>query len=192
MNNHNHDKPRHPTENRRFHGQHERLRSAERIALLELQRVVTLSLEGLVVKNMLDVGSGTGLFAEAFLNAGVSVTGIDTNAEFLTIARGHVPGACFKEARAEEIPFEDSAFDLVFLGHLLHETDNPMGALKEARRVAKSRVAVLEWPYREEEQGPPLEHRLRPEVIEDLARQTGFREVERTQLSHMDLYRLTP
>ncbi|MBK5225761.1 MAG: methyltransferase domain-containing protein [Thermoleophilia bacterium] len=183
---HGHDPKTH---DRRFHGQPERLRSAERLALLEVERVVALSLEGLQANSVLDVGCGTGLFTEAFINGGVDATGIDANAEMLAIARSKVPAAQFLEAPAEKLPFDIGVFDLVFLGHLLHETNDPLAALKEASRVAKSRVVVLEWPYRREEQGPPLAHRLRPEAIEDLAHRAGFVEAERVQLKHMDLYR---
>lgn len=185
QNSHDHKKHEH-----RFHGQPERLRSAERLALLEVERVVALSLEGLQANNVLDVGCGTGLFTEAFTNVGMDTTGIDTNAEMLAIARSQMPAAQFVEAPAEKLPFDTGAFDLVFLGHLLHETDEPLAALKEARRVAKGRVVVLEWPYRQEEQGPPLAHRLRPEAIEGLARQADFGKAEWLQLKHMDLYRL--
>ena len=177
---------------RRFHGKADRLRSTERIALLEVERVVALCVEGLAIKSVLDVGTGTGVFAEAFSMLALAVTGIDTNGELLGAAGSHVPGAEFREAAAEEIPFADDSFDLVFLGHVLHETDIPLKALGEARRVARARVAVLEWPYQKEEQGPPLEHRLRPEAIEDLAGKAGFKTVEHTKLVHMDLYRLTP
>jgi ubiquinone/menaquinone biosynthesis C-methylase UbiE len=178
---------------RRFRGEPDRLRSVERIALLEVERVVALSMEGLtVVRSVLDVGTGTGVFAEAFSKLTQAVTGIDTNAGLLAIARRYVPDAQFRKAPAERIPFADHSFDLVFLGHVLHETDSPLQALKEARRVARSRVVVLEWPYHEEEeQGPPLEHRLRPEVIEDLAGKANFQLVERIKLAHMDFYRLT-
>jgi ubiquinone/menaquinone biosynthesis C-methylase UbiE len=103
-----------------------------------------------------------------------------------------VPGADLREGIAEKLPFADGSFDLVFLGHVLHETDHPADALSEARRVARLRVAVLEWPYQEEEHGPPLTHRLEPSVILALAKAAGFRAAERLTLSHMDLYRFTP
>ena len=180
------------THDRRFHGQPERLRSAERLALLEVERVVALSLEGLEANSALDVGCGTGLFAEAFIKVGLDATGIDANAEMLSIARSQVPAARFLEAPAEKLPFDAGVFDLVFLGHLLHETDEPLAALKEARRVAKGRVVVLEWPNRQEALGPPLAHRLQPEAIEDLARQAGLGRAERLQLRHVDLYRFGP
>jgi hypothetical protein len=51
---------------------------------------------------------------------------------------------------------------------------------------------VLEWPYVDEDKGPPLAHRLRPSGIESLARRAGFSAVQRTELAHMHLYRLTP
>jgi ubiquinone/menaquinone biosynthesis C-methylase UbiE len=177
---------------RRFHGEPQRLRTPERIALLEVERVMALSLEGLVVLRLLDVGSGTGIFAEAFSKVVHSVMGIDTNADLLEVARRYVPGAQFQVAPAEQIPFEDGSFDLVFLGHVLHETDNPLQALEEARRVSLRRVAILEWPYLEDGHGPPLEHRLKPDAIENLAIKAGFQKVEHIRLSHMDFYRLTP
>jgi ubiquinone/menaquinone biosynthesis C-methylase UbiE len=177
---------------RRFNGAADRLRAHDRVARLEVPRVVALSLEGLTVENVLDVGTGTGIFAEAFANSGLAVTGIDTNAELLARAREYAPGARFKEAPAEELPFEEGAFDLVFLGHVLHETDDPLAALREARRVARQRVAILEWPYREQPYGPPLGHRIAPTAVVDLAARASFSQVERIELEQMDLYRLTP
>jgi ubiquinone/menaquinone biosynthesis C-methylase UbiE len=177
---------------RRFSGEPDRLRSPKRLALLEVERVVALSIQDLTIKSVLDIGTGTGVFAEAFSKRGFEVTGIDTNTELLAVARSYVPHSRFQIAPAEEIPFEASFFDLVFLGHVLHETDNPITALREARRVARNRVAVLEWPYRKDEQGPPLEHRLTPETIEDLANKAGFLNAERLQLAYMDFYRLVP
>jgi ubiquinone/menaquinone biosynthesis C-methylase UbiE len=114
------------------------------------------------------------------------------NADLLAVARQSVSAAEFKQAPVEKIPFADQSFDLAFLGHVLHEADDPLAALKEARRVARRRVAILEWPYRQEEKGPPLEHRLRPEVVAALASQAGFRHVETIHLEYMDFYRLTP
>jgi ubiquinone/menaquinone biosynthesis C-methylase UbiE len=153
---------------------------------------VGLSTEGLRIARVLDVGTGSGIFAEAFAAQSLTVTGIDPATDLLEHARAHVPGVDFQEGVAESLPFDDGSFDLVFLGHVLHETEDPMAALREARRVAVQRVAVLEWPYTAEDIGPPLAHRLKPESIVDLAVRAGYRSVERISLSHMDLYRLAP
>jgi ubiquinone/menaquinone biosynthesis C-methylase UbiE len=177
---------------RRFQGGPDRLRAPDRVELLEVSRVVALSIEGLTVKSMLDVGTGTGIFAEAFAASGIEVTGIDVNAELLAIAQQYVPAGKFREAPMEQLPFPDRSFDLVFLGHVLHEADNFIVALQEARRVTRSRVAILEWPYREEPKGPPLEHRLKPSAVEDFATKAGYTQIETQHLQHMDFYRLTP
>ncbi len=179
------------THERRFHGDADRLRAHDRIELMEVPRVVALSLDGVATANVLDVGTGTGVFAEAFAAMGLAVTGIDTNADLLAIAHGFAPAAQFREAAAEEIPFLDGSFDLVFLGHVLHETDDPLAALREARRVARSRVAILEWPYRDELHGPPLAHRVSPATVADLAVRAGLPQPEAIHLEHMDFYRLT-
>lgn len=177
---------------RRFHGNADSLRSAERVALLEVDRVVTLSVEGLVAPRVLDVGTGTGIFAEAFAARGLAVTGIDTVGGLLEVARRYAPTAEFKQGAAEAIPYGDGAFEVAFLGHVLHETDNPVAALGEASRVSTVRVVVLEWPYLQEELGPPLEHRLKPEAIVRMAGLAGLGPVEVLKLAHMDFYRMAP
>jgi ubiquinone/menaquinone biosynthesis C-methylase UbiE len=182
----------HEPHERRFHGDPDRLRAPERLELLELERVVDLSLEGLKADAMLDVGTGSGVFAEAFAARGMHVSGIDVNLELLALAHDFVPEGEFKPAPAENIPYRDAAFDLAFLGHVLHEADDPIQALKEAARVASARVVVLEWPYREQPHGPPLEHRLKTAKVHELARAAGLNSVELIALTHMDLYRMTP
>jgi ubiquinone/menaquinone biosynthesis C-methylase UbiE len=177
---------------KRYGSPAERLRSPERMALLEVPRVVDLCLEGIHASGALDVGTGTGVFAEAFAARGIQVTGIDPNPGLLEAARRLVPAVRFEAGTAEKLAFKDGSFDLVMLSHVLHETDDPAAALTEARRVARVRVCVLEWPYVDEDKGPPLAHRLRPSEIETVARRAGFSAVQRTELAHMHLYRLTP
>ncbi len=175
---------------RRFKADIEKLRAPGRVALLEVERVVALCLENLDIKKVLDVGTGSGIFAEAFAARKLEVTGIDANPEMIKAVQRLLPAVHFQEAVAEHIPYSDATFDLVFLGHLLHETDDRLQALSEARRVARLRVAILEWPYQDEEIGPPLAHRLKPEEITALAQQAGFRKIEKLPLAHMDFYRL--
>jgi ubiquinone/menaquinone biosynthesis C-methylase UbiE len=111
------------------------------------------------------VGTGTGLFAEQFAKKGLQVTGLDANPEMLPAAQQYVPSGTFQEGIAEKLPFPDGSFDLVFMGLLLHETDDILAALREAHRVALQRVAILEWPDEEQPFGPPREHRLSYEKI---------------------------
>jgi ubiquinone/menaquinone biosynthesis C-methylase UbiE len=167
-----------------------RLRTPERLARLEVDRVVGLVLDGIHAHTIIDVGTGSGVFAEAFAGRELTVTGIDANAEMLAVGRRYVPAGKFLQAVAETIPFSDNAFDVAFLGLVLHETDNWLRAMQEAHRVARIRVAVLEWPYLAEEFGPGLEERLRPEDMEKLSRRAGFGHVELLPLQKLVLYRL--
>jgi ubiquinone/menaquinone biosynthesis C-methylase UbiE len=162
------------------------------MALLETGRVVSLSVEGREIASVLDVGTGTGVFAEAFSGGSRRVEGVDPDSALLEVARRLVPSARFTEATAESLPFAEKSFDLVFFGHVLHETDHPVRALAQARGVARARVVILEWPYRDQEMGPPLAHRLPPARVLELARSAGFARTERFELAHMDLYRLEP
>jgi ubiquinone/menaquinone biosynthesis C-methylase UbiE len=175
---------------KRFDGEIERLRAPERVARLEVERVVSLCLNEAELKNVLDVGSGSGLFAEAFVRHGLDVSGVDANPAMLTAARQFVPEGNFREATAEELPYPDASFDIVFFGLVLHESDDQLKTLQEARRVSRQRVCVLEWPYCDEEFGPPLAHRLNPTEIADLARHSGFNHLESISLDHLILYRL--
>jgi len=179
-------------QDKQFNGTADRLRSPERISLMEIARVVALSLENKPIHTMLDVGTGTAVFAEAFARLGLDVSGVDSNPEFLEIARSYLPISDFQLACADELPFPDKHFDLVFLGHVLHETVDPISVLTEAKRVARERIAILEWPYYEEKQGPPLTHRLSPEKVALFAEQIGFSSFEHISLAHMDLYLLNP
>lgn len=171
-----------------FHGDPARLRNETRIALLEVGRVTDLLLEKGSISSMLDVGTGTALFAGSFAARGINATGIDISEEMLKQAAALVPAATFKIGSMEQIPFPDASFDLVFLGHVLHETDDPSGVLTEARRVGRTRIGILEWPYVQEEMGPPLAHRIGAEAITAAAEKAGLTRINTVRMKHMILY----
>jgi ubiquinone/menaquinone biosynthesis C-methylase UbiE len=176
---------------KQFSGEIERLRNPDRVKRLEVERVVSLCLEDLEPMNVLDIGVGSGLFAEAFSKQGLEVAGVDINPAMIPVAKQYVPQGDFRLSPAEVLPYPDQSFDLVFMGLLLHESDEPLKVLQEACRVARLRVCILEWPYEDNEFGPPLAHRLKPSEIEDLAKGAGYAQCEAVPLTHVVLYRLT-
>jgi ubiquinone/menaquinone biosynthesis C-methylase UbiE len=178
----------HNHQGNRFHDV-ERLRSPERVQRLEIERVVQLTLEKSSFKSVIDIGTGSGIFAEAFSKQGLAVTGIDANPEILAAARSYVPHADFRQAAAEAIPFPDGSFDLAFMGLVLHETDDFHKAMQEASRVSRTRFVVLEWPYIQQDVGPGLSERLEAAQVLSLARQAGFPRGEIIPLEHLMLYR---
>jgi ubiquinone/menaquinone biosynthesis C-methylase UbiE len=173
-----------------FSGNIERLRAPERVARLEVERVASLCLDSALLKSVLEVGVGSGLFAEVFFKHGLKVAGVDINPQMVAAARQFVPRGDFQEAAAEALPYPDFSFDLVFLGLVLHESDAPLKVLQEAQRVSRQRVCILEWAYREQEFGPPLEDRLKPTAVAKLARQADFMDLESIALNYLAYYRM--
>ena len=173
---------------RRFPGSPGALRAPGRMALLEVDQVLDLCLQAFPAQSALDVGTGTGIFAEGFARRGLEVAGIDVNPAMIEAARRLVPDGRFRHAPAEAIPYAERSFDLVFLGLVLHETDDAVQALREARRVSASGVAALEWPYEEQGYGPPLGHRIEPGRLLSLAAEAGFAGVETLPLTYLVLY----
>ncbi|EKD84473.1 MAG: Methyltransferase type 11, partial [uncultured bacterium] len=134
-----------------FTGSIDKLRNPERFERLQVDRVLNYSLAGCDVQSVLDIGTGTGLFAEAFFRRGCRVRGVDCNEDYLKVAAELVDGVEFSKALAEKLPFDNGSFDLVFMAHVLHEADDQVLAVREAYRVARRRLAVLEWPYLEQQ-----------------------------------------
>lgn len=173
-----------------YNGEIDRLRTPERVSLLEVDRVIENCLTGQNISTVLDVGTGTGLFAEKFLNRGFDVAAIDSNPAMVAATQKALRGLSIREASAEQIPFDDASFDLVFMGLVLHEVNDYAGSVKELYRVAGKVVCILEWEYKEQNFGPPIPHRLKSEFIQDLALKTGFKKVEIIKLENLLLYKL--
>ncbi|MGA2587571.1 MAG: class I SAM-dependent methyltransferase [Candidatus Aminicenantales bacterium] len=168
----------------------ERLRDPQRLALLETERVVSLCLQGPKLEKVLDIGTGSGVFAEVFSHSGLNVTGIDLQEPMLEAARRFVPKAHFQMADSKALPFGDDSFDLCFLGLVLHEAGRPLLTLQEARRVCTMRTAVLEWSYTEQNFGPPLKDRLKSDEVLRMGNSAGFSQIKTIPMEHLILFLL--
>jgi ubiquinone/menaquinone biosynthesis C-methylase UbiE len=80
---------------------------------------------------VLEIGVGTGRFA-APLNVDV---GVDPAGEMLEVARQR--GVEVREARGEDLPFEDESFDAVLMATVDPFVDDLRAVLREARRVLR-------------------------------------------------------
>ena len=86
-----------------------------------------------------DVGTGTGFLAEAALNAGARVIGIDMSEGMLDQARSRFAGRDF-EARAGDIdtlPLATDEADAVLANMVLHHAPDPSHAIREMARALK-------------------------------------------------------
>jgi len=157
-----------------YNGGADRLRRHERLERLEVDNVVELCLTEKPIETLLDIGTGSGLFAEAFHNQEIIVSVVDLNAELIEIAKQYLPETEFKVGYAEELPYENSSFDASFFGLVFHEVEDFEKALSEAYRVSRKYTFILEWKYKVEDFGPPIEHRIKPAFITELAKKPVF------------------
>ena len=86
-----------------------------------------------------DVGTGTGFLAEAAMNAGARVIGIDVSDAMLEQARSRFAGRPF-EARAgdaDALPLADGEAAVVMANMVLHHAPDPPGAIREMARALR-------------------------------------------------------
>lgn len=90
-------------------------------------------------KRVLEIGVGMGADFLRWVRAGAVATGVDLTerAVELTTARLAAESlrADVRVADAEQLPFPDCSFDIVYSWGVLHHTPNPAQALAEAQRV---------------------------------------------------------
>ena len=93
---------------------------------------------------LLEVGCGGGLLLHDALVSGASVTGLDHSEEMVALARERAPGADVVLAKAERLPFADGAFSAIAMSVVFFFLEDPVGVLRECRRVLRrgGRVAV--------------------------------------------------
>jgi ubiquinone/menaquinone biosynthesis C-methylase UbiE len=90
-------------------------------------------------KRVLEIGVGMGADFLRWVRAGARASGVDLTerAVSLTLTRLADEGleADVRVADAEDLPFPDDEFDIVYSWGALHHTPNPAQALAEAQRV---------------------------------------------------------
>ncbi|MBU1002461.1 MAG: class I SAM-dependent methyltransferase [Proteobacteria bacterium] len=92
---------------------------------------------------LLDIGCGPGIFMKLFWEMGFDVTGLDAAPDMLGAARRRLgPHASYHLGKAEHLPFADDEFDYATLLTVLEFCEDPLQALREAKRVAKYGLIV--------------------------------------------------
>lgn len=90
---------------------------------------------------IIDIGTGSGQYSLMLKNAGHTITSVDikdrTNTKFITPILYD----------GKKLPFEDNSFDVSLLITVLHHCPDPDIVFKEALRVSKKRIVILEDVY---------------------------------------------
>jgi ubiquinone/menaquinone biosynthesis C-methylase UbiE len=94
-------------------------------------------------ERVLEVGCGTGVFLGWLDKLGHQVTGLEPSPIMLNYARNRLPEHIpVDRGYAENLPYDDNAFDTVVLITTLEFVENPLEALSEAFRVARKQVVL--------------------------------------------------
>ena len=96
---------------------------------------------------VLDAASGPGYVAAACAERGADVVGVDVTAEMVSLARTLCPGLEFRQADAEQLPFEDGAFDAVLANFLILHVGRPEQVAAGLARVLRpgAKLALSTW-----------------------------------------------
>ena len=109
-----------------------------------IENMISDTLKPFKHERVLDVGCGSGNHLLYASRLGMDITGIDASPYMITLARNRLGNRCeLKKAYAEDLPYEDNQFDIVFLINTLEFLDDPLVALEEAGRVAKRGIYIV-------------------------------------------------
>jgi len=135
---------------------------------------------------IVEIGAGTGLFAERFaaLAPEATVYGVDTEEPMIEWMREHrnsVSEGRLIPVLSEEtaVPLDDGIADLVTMLNLHHELADPAAIYREALRLLRpgGRMLVVDWAAAETPKGPPVHIRASGEQLAEHLENAGFTDV---------------
>lgn len=104
------------------------------------------------VRNLVDLGTGTGRMLQLLAPRAVRTVGLDASHAMLSVARANLEKAGLRgiELRQGDIyapPFPRDTFDLVVIHQVLHYLDDPARAIREAARLVApgGRMLVVDF-----------------------------------------------
>jgi ArsR family transcriptional regulator len=133
----------------------------------EVERALLATLPPSRVRDLLDIGTGTGRLLELFGKQGVNGVGLDLSREMLAVARANLAKAgianCYvRQGDMYRLPWNGPSFDAVTIHQVLHFADEPAHAIAEAARVLKpnGRLVIVDFaPHQLDHLRAPHAHR---------------------------------
>ncbi|MFI5956174.1 class I SAM-dependent methyltransferase [Cryptosporangium sp. NPDC051539] len=103
--------------------------------------------------SVLDVGCGPGALTSVLVDrlGPARVSAVDPSPPFVAECSARFPGVTVREGRAEELPFDDAAFDGALAQLVIHFVSDPTAFAGELRRVVRPGgvVAASAWDFAE-------------------------------------------
>jgi ubiquinone/menaquinone biosynthesis C-methylase UbiE len=151
-------------------------------------------------RSLLDIGGGTGNFAQALSGHGFRVTLCDYSPEMVRRASAKLGGSHIAVADAPHLPFRDASFDCAISVNVLGHVEDWHSMLTEARRVARAGPYVMKASTRETldanwvvdylpgiRDHAPIHHYQPEEVIVAALRDAGFSRVDLSRVHYTEM-----
>jgi ubiquinone biosynthesis O-methyltransferase len=117
------------------------------VGQIEAKQAIKLAGKAKVV---LDIGCGIGLFTEELAKHYPKVHGVDLSPENISIARNQCKTNCKYYIGNAETFKADQKYDVIFMMHILEHVDNPVKALKNAKKyLNKTGKLIIQVPNAE-------------------------------------------
>ena len=169
----------------KFNVEHlDKLNDPKRLEILDLKTVCS-HFELQQDMTLVEIGTGTALFAEGLLNLlpQARCYALDIVPEMLewiknnreTFKSGRLIPQLMEESKTS---LQDNTADFLFMISLHHELDEPVGLLKECRRILKpvGKILIADW-RKDSPDGPPVHHRIEPELAVSHLEEAGFDDI---------------
>ena len=124
----------------------------------EVERQLLALLPTDTVRDLLDIGTGTGRIVEIFADRVEQAVGVDLSHEMLLVARSKLERARLRNCLVRhgdmyKLPLPGESFDAVTIHQVLHFAEQPGEVIREAQRVLRpgGRLVVVDFAAHERE-----------------------------------------
>lgn len=141
-----------------FYDLHTRIRSPIIFSMLHLKRGDTV----------LDLGSGTGYFAEEMCEEHATALCLDISLEnLLSIKKRHLDNVCLIQAEGEKLPFKDESFDSILCSEVIEHIREDRVVLQEIARILRPGGSCIITVPSSEYRFPSVIDLLRVKTVHD-------------------------
>ena len=109
-------------------------------------------------QRVIDVGCGPGVLTAELVDrvGAANVAAVDPSEPFVEAVRARLPGVEVQQAAAEQLPFDDGAFDAALAQLVVHFMRDPVMGLREMARVTRQDGVIVACVWDHAGGGGPL------------------------------------
>ncbi|TGE34922.1 methyltransferase domain-containing protein [Desulfosporosinus fructosivorans] len=161
------------------------------LRMAELDPKNSLIRAGFTEKMILcDIGAGTGVFtypATEISNNDIYALEIsDSMIELLTnrMAERNIKNLIIKKVDSTILPVDNNSCDMAIMVTVFHEVENKELMINEIKRILKQKgkLMIIEFHKRKTPMGPPVDHRIAEEYVEEMGNSRGLKTTDKFSL----------